>query len=103
MPGARASRRSAAVNDRRPPRGGERVFEHVIDGENGVVPCEGTASPPLSFFSSCAVCREKEPTEIELSLDVFERRRACTRCAGGGDRRAGDAAAPVVDPRGNST
>src|SRR5215472_2462422 len=39
-------RRSAAVNDRRPRARGARVFERVIDGETGVVPSKGTASPP---------------------------------------------------------
>jgi len=39
-------RLSAAVNDRRPGPPGARVFERGIDGENGVVPSKGTASPP---------------------------------------------------------
>ena len=43
---SRPRRRSAAVNDRRPGPPGARVFERGIDGENGVVPSKGTASPP---------------------------------------------------------
>ena len=43
-------RRSAAVNDRRPRPRGARIFERVIDGENGVVPSKGTASPPLLSY-----------------------------------------------------
>ena len=62
LPGARAPRRSAAVNDRRPRPRGARVPERVIDGENGVVPSKGTASPPLLsyllHFSQRLECRD---------------------------------------------